>query len=79
VTEAFATGDTSRTMVQVGEDDTVAKLWDVTSFPNGLAINTVLVGAFTNLATKKIIATSVAAAGTGTGGVSIAVIAIPTT
>jgi hypothetical protein len=79
VTEAFATGDTSRTLVSVGEDDTVTKLWGNSTFPNGLAIGTVLVGCFTNLATKKIIITSVAAVGTGTGGVAITAIAIPTT
>ena len=79
VTEAFATGDTSRTLITVGEADTPDKMWAATVFPDGLAINTVLVGAFTNLATKAITATSTAAAGTGTGGVAITVIAIPTT
>jgi len=79
VTEAFATGDTSRTIVTVGEADTPDKMWAATTFPNGLAINTVLVGAFTNTATKAITATSTAAAGTGTGGVAITVLAIPTT
>ena len=79
VTEAFATGDTSRTIITVGEADTPDKMWAATTFPNGLAINTVLVGAFTNTSTKAITATSTAAAGTGTGGVAITVIAIPTT
>jgi len=79
VTEAFATGDTSRTIITVGEADTPDKLWAATTFPNGLALGTVLVGAFTNTATKAITATSTAAAGTGTGGVAITVIAIPTT
>jgi hypothetical protein len=79
VTEAFATGDTSRTMITVGEADTPAKMWANTVFPNALGLGTVLVGAFTNTATKAITVSSVAAAGTGTGAVSITVIAIPTT
>jgi hypothetical protein len=79
VTEAFATGDTSRTMITVGEADTPAKMWANTAFPNALGLGTVLVGAFTNTATKAITVSSVAAAGTGTGAVSITVIAIPTT
>ena len=79
VTEAFLTGDTSRTIITVGETDTPDKMWAATTFPNGLASGTVLVGAFTNAATKAITATSTAAVGTGTGGVAITVIAIPTT
>ena len=79
VTEAFATGDTSRTIVTVGEADIADKCWAATTFPDGLALGTVLVGAFTNLATKAITVTSTAAAGTGTGGVAVTVIAIPTT
>jgi hypothetical protein len=79
VTEAFATGDTSRTIVTVGEADTPDKMWAATSFPDGLAAGTVLVGAFTNSATKAITITSTAAAGTGTGGCSVTVLAIPTT
>jgi hypothetical protein len=79
VTEAFATGDTSRTIVTVGEADTPDKMWAATVFPDGLALGTVLVGAFTNAATKAITVTSTAAAGTGTGGVAITVLAIPTT
>jgi len=78
VTEAFA-GDTSRTIVTVGEADTADKCWAATTFPDGLALGTVLVGAFTNLATKAITVTSTAAEGTGTGGVAVTVIAIPTT
>ena len=79
VTEAFATGDTSRTLVTVGETDTPAAMWANTVFPNGLALGTVLVGAFTNTINKAITIDSVAAAGTGTGAVSITVLAIPTT
>jgi hypothetical protein len=79
VTEAFATGDASRTIVTVGEADTADKCWAATTFPDGLALGTVLVGAFTNLATKAITVTSTAAEGTGTGGVAVTVIAIPTT
>lgn len=79
VTEAFATGDTSRTIITVGETDTPDKLWAATIFPNALALGTVLVGAFTNTLGKAITATSTAAAGTGTGAVSLTVIAIPTT
>lgn len=79
VTEAFATGDTSRTIITVGEADTPDKMWAATTFPDGLALGTVLVGAFTNTSTKAITATSTAAAGTGTGAVAITVLAIPTT
>ena len=43
------------------------------------AAGTVLAFAFTNTATKKIIATCTAAVGDATGGCSITVLAIPTT
>lgn len=79
VTEAFATGTGTRTLVTVGEADTPAKMWANTVFPNGLALGTVLVGAFTNAATKAITITSTAAVGNGTGGVAVTVLAIPTT
>lgn len=79
VTEAFATGTGTRTLVTVGEADTPAKMWANTVFPNGLALGTVLVGAFTNAATKAITITSTAAVGDGTGGCSVTVLAIPTT
>lgn len=79
VDEAFATGDTSRTIITVGEADTPDKMWAAAKFPDGTAAGTVFVGAFTNTATKAITITSTAAAGTGTGGVTVAVIAIPTT
>jgi len=79
VDEAFATGDTSRTIITVGEADTPDKMWAATKFPDGLAAGTVFVGAFTNTATKAITITSTAAARTGTGGVTIIVLAIPTT
>lgn len=79
VTEAFATGNTSRTIVTVGEASTPDKMWAATAFPNGLALGTVLVGAFTNTSTKAISVTSTAAVGTGTGAVAITVVAIPTT
>jgi hypothetical protein len=79
VTEAFATGDNARTLIKVGETSTLDKLWGNASFPNAMALGTVIVGAFTNTATKAITLDIVAAAGTGTGGVAVWVIAIPTT
>lgn len=78
VDETFANGDTSQTVVELGETDTIDKMWDHTKFVNAAA-GTVFVGAFTNTATKAIVATSTAAAGTGTGGVTFVVLAIPTT
>jgi hypothetical protein len=79
VTEAFATGDTSRTLIKVGETDTLDKMWGNSNFPNAMALGTVIVGAFTNTATKAITLDITAAAGTGTGGVAVWVISIPTT
>jgi len=79
VTDAFATGDDTRTLVTVGETDTADKMWGNADFPNGLALGTVLVGAFTNTTAKAVTITSIAAKGTGTGGVAVTVLAIPTT
>lgn len=79
VDEEFDTGDASRTMVQVGEEDTLDLLWGAAQFAHTTAAGTVFVGAFTNTATKAITVDVVAAGGTGTGGASITVIAIPTT
>jgi len=78
VDEVFATGDTSQTVIEIGETDNVNKCMANTVLVDA-ALASVWVFAFTNTATKAIIATSVAAAGTGTGGCSITVLAIPTT
>ena len=78
VTEAFA-GAGDRTLITVGEVGALTKMWANTVFPSGLAINTVLVGAFTNTANTAITVSNVAAVAAGTGGVAITVIAIPTT
>jgi len=79
VDEAFANGDTTATVVEVGETDTVNKCIANTLLVDGVAAGTVYTRAFTNTATKAIIATTTAAAGTGTGGCTITVLAIPTT
>jgi hypothetical protein len=79
VDEAFATGNTSATVVEVGEDDTIDKCIAHTLLVNGVTAGTVYTRAFTNTSTKKVIATITPAAGTGTGGVTVTVLAIPTT
>lgn len=79
VTEAFATNTGTRTLVKVGETDTLDLLWGNTAFPNAMAINTVITGAFTNTSTKAITLNAVAAVGDGTGGVAVVAVAIPTT
>ena len=78
VDEVFATGDTSQTVLEIGEADTVNKCMANTVLVDAAA-DSVWAFAFTNTATKAIVATSVAAAGTGTGGASVTVLAIPTT
>jgi cytochrome c-type biogenesis protein CcmE len=78
VDEVFATGDTSQTVVTVGEADTPAKFM-ADSVLVDAAAGTVFVFAGTNTATKAITATITAAVGTGTGGCTVTVLAIPTT
>lgn len=78
IDETYATGDTTAPTLKVGEDDTIEKAFAAATIANKTA-GTVLVAAFTNLATKKIIVTTTAKAGTGTGGATVTVLAIPTT
>jgi hypothetical protein len=79
VDEAFAKGDTSATVITIGETDTPNKGMANTVLVDGVAAGAVFFFAFTNSATKAITITSTAAAGTGTGGCSVTVLAIPTT
>ena len=78
VDETYAIGTGTLPTVKIGEDSTVEKCMAATVLDTEAA-GTVLVFAFTNLATKKIIVTTTAAVGNATGGCSVAVIAIPTT
>jgi hypothetical protein len=78
VDEAYAIGTGTLPTVKIGEDDTIEKCMAGTVLDTEAA-GTVLMFAFTNLATKKIIVTTTAAAGNATGGCSITVLAIPTT
>ena len=78
VTETYAAGIGTAPTVKIGEDDTIEKCMAATVLDTEAA-GTVLAFAFTNLATKKIIVTTTAAIGVGTGGCSITVLAIPTT
>lgn len=78
VDETYAIGTGTLPTVKIGEDDTVEKCMAGTVLDTEAA-GTVLAFAFTNTATKKIIATSTAAVGDATGGCSITVLAIPTT
>ncbi len=76
VDEIFADGDTTQLILKIGEADTDTKAFATAVFTNAAA-GAYFVTGFKNLATKAIIATLVAAAGTGTGGVSITVFALP--
>ena len=78
VDETYAVGTGTLPTIAIGEDDTIAKCMATTVLDTEAA-GTVLAFAFTNTATKKIIATSTAAVGNSTGGCSITVLAIPTT
>lgn len=78
VDETYAIGTGTLPTVQIGEADTINKCMADTVLDTEAA-GTVLAFAFTNSATKAIIATSTAAVGDATGGCSITVIAIPTT
>jgi len=78
VDETYAVGTGTLPTVEVGEDDTIDKCMAHTVLDTEAA-GTVLAFAFTNTATKKIIATTTAAVGNSTGGCSITVLAIPTT
>lgn len=78
VDETYAIGTGTLPTVKIGEDDTIEKCMAATVLDTEAA-GVVLVFAFTNTATKKIIVTTTAAVGNATGGCSITVLAIPTT
>jgi hypothetical protein len=78
VDETYAIGTGTLPTVKIGEDDTIEKAMAATVLDTEAA-GAVLAFAFTNTATKKIIATTTAAVGNATGGCSIIVLAIPTT
>lgn len=78
VDETYDVGTGTLPTVKIGEDDTVEKCMAATVLDTEAA-GTVLVFAFTNTATKKIIVTTTAAVGNATGGCTVTVLAIPTT
>lgn len=78
VDETYDIGTGTLPTVKIGEDDTIEKAMAATVLDTEAA-GTVLAFAFTNTATKKIIATTTAAVGDATGGCSIIALAIPTT
>jgi hypothetical protein len=78
VDEAYAVGTGTLPTVALGETGTIEKAMAATVLDTEAA-GTVLAFAFTNTATKAIIATTTAAIGNSTGGCSITVIGIPTT
>ena len=78
VDETYAAGTGTLPTVKIGEDDAIEKAMAATVLDTEAA-GTVLAFAFTNTATKKIIATTTAAEGDATGGCSIIVLALPTT
>jgi hypothetical protein len=75
VDEVFADGSGGQTTFKVGETSTTAKFADTTAFADAAA-GTVLVYAGILLATKALLVTAVAATGTGTGGISVSVLAL---
>lgn len=77
VDETYDIGTGTLPTVKIGEDDTVEKCMAATVLDTEAA-GTVLVFAFTNTATKKIIVTTTAAVGDATGGCTVTVLAIPT-
>jgi predicted RecA/RadA family phage recombinase len=78
VDETYAVGTGTLPTVKVGETDALEAAMAVTVLDTEAA-GTVLVFAFTNTATKAIVATSTAKVGDATGGCTVTVIAIPTT
>ena len=78
VDETYNVGTGTLPTVKIGEDGTIEKCMAGTVLDTEAA-GTVLAFAFTNTATKKIIATTTAAVGDATGGCSIIVLALPTT
>jgi hypothetical protein len=78
VDETYAVGTGTLPTVKIGETDALEKGM-AASVLDTEAAGTMLVYAFTNTATKAIVATSTAAVGNATGGCTITVTAIPTT
>lgn len=78
VDETFADAGGNQPTFTIGEEATLNKFFDTAAFTNKTA-GTVLVAAGTNLATKKVQVTGVQAVGAGTGGITVTVLAIPTT
>lgn len=78
VDETYAIGTGTLPTVKIGEDGTIEKCMAATVLDTEAA-GTVLVYAFTNSATMKIIVTTTAAVGNATGGCTVTVLAIPTT
>jgi len=78
VDETFADAGGNQPTFTIGEADTLNKFFATGAFTNKAA-GTVLVAAGTNTATKNISVTGVQAVGAGTGGITVTVLAIPTT
>lgn len=76
VDEVFADGDGGQTVIEIGEEDTIDKCFDHTVLASASA-GAVFCKGFLNTAGKDIIATVSKATGTGTGGASFAVLALP--
>lgn len=76
VTEVFADGDTSQTTFKLGETDTDDK-FAVTAVFNNAASGAIKIFAGTLTANKALLATAVAAAGTGTGALSVTALVLP--
>ena len=77
IDETFANGSTgAQPTMAIGEDDTISKAAATIAFTNAAA-GAIFVFGFTNLVTKKIIATLTAATNDATGGATITVISIP--
>jgi len=76
VDEAFANGDGVQTVIEIGEEDTIDKGFDHTVLA-GASAGAIFCRGFVNTAGKDIIATVSKATGTGTGGASFAVLALP--
>jgi len=76
VDEVFADGGTTQTVIEVGQDGTIDLCFDHTKLVNAAA-GSVWAFALRNTATNKVIITSTAAGGAGTGGVTVTAIAIP--
>lgn len=76
VDEAFADGDGGQTVIEIGEEATIDKGFDHTVLA-GASKGAVFCRGFVNTAGKDIIATVTKATGTGTGGATFTVLALP--